>query len=245
LGFTWSAEKVKWFEKALETGEYPRVFMPILETMIDRKSSVLEIAAGVGPFSRMLASRVKSVTALEPSDLALAALREASIEKGISNIRYVESTWEEWPDEVHDVIIAAYAGGSVTGSEESLIRLNALARRGVLLVAPVSRERKNFGVDSLYVRLNREPPLRRECPPDTEAILKSLGISFESAIYTYEFGQPLQSIDEGVRLISSYHQFGPDEMEIVRDFVKESVVETGDGYYLPNLRTSRVFYWYT
>jgi 2-polyprenyl-3-methyl-5-hydroxy-6-metoxy-1,4-benzoquinol methylase len=106
LSFTWSGEKIKWFTRALETSEYPWVFMPILETMLDTESTVLEIAAGVGPFSRMLAGRVRSVTALEPCSLALSDLRKTSLQKGIHNIRYVESTWEDWPGEVHDVIIA-------------------------------------------------------------------------------------------------------------------------------------------
>jgi hypothetical protein len=245
LSFTWSGEKIKWFTRALETSEYPWVFMPILETMLDTESTVLEIAAGVGPFSRMLAGRVRSVTALEPCSLALSDLRKTSLQKGIHNIRYVESTWEDWPGEVHDVIIASYAGRAIMGSRESIIRINALAGRGVVLITPVGRAKKNFGIDSLYARLNRKPPLRARCPLDTEAVLKDLGISFESGTYAYEFGQPLRSIDEGVELISGYHEFTPCELEIVRDFVKERATETGNGYYFPSLRTSQVFYWYT
>lgn len=245
MSFTWSEEKIKWFTRALEISEYPWVFMPILETMIDTESTVLEIAAGVGPFSRMLAGKVRSVTALEPCSLALSDLRKTALEKGIHNICYVESSWEDWPGEVHDVIVASYAGSSVMGSRESLIRINALAGRGVVLITPVGRGKKNFGIDSLYERLDREPPLRSRCPLDTEAVLEALGIPFKSATYTYEFGQPLRSIDEGVELISGYHEFTPGEMEIVRGFVKERVVETGNGCYFPSSRTSQVFYWYT
>ncbi len=244
MSFTWSEEKIKWFTRALEISEYPQVFMPILETMLDSGSTVLEIAAGVGPFSRMLAGRVRSVTALEPCSLALSDLRKTSLEKGIHNIRYVESTWEDWPGEAHDVIVASYAGRSIMGSRQSLIKINALASRGVMLITPVDRARKNFGVDSLYARLDREPPLRTKCPLDTRAVLEDLGIPFESATYTYEFGQPLQSIDEGVELISGYHEFTPCELEIVRDFVKERVTGMGNGYYFPSSRTSQVFYWH-
>lgn len=245
MSFTWSEEKIKWFTGALEISEYPGVFMPILETMLDTGSTVLEIAAGVGPFSRMLAGRVKSVTALEPCGLALSDLRKTSLEKGIHNIRYVESTWEDWPGEVHDVIVASYAGRSIMGSRQSLIKINALARRGVMLITPVDRARKNFGIDSLYARLDREPPLRAKCPLDTKAVLEDLGIPFESGTYTYEFGQPLQFIDEGVELISGYHEFTSCELGIVRDFVKERVTEMGNGYYFPSSRTSQVFYWHT
>jgi hypothetical protein len=243
LSFAWSEEKVKWFTRALEISEYPGVFMPILETMLDKENTVLEIAAGVGPFARMLADKVRSVTALEPCNLALSDLRRTSLEKGIHNIRYIESTWEDWQGQAHDVIIASYAGRSIMGSPQSLTRINALARRGVMLVTPVGRERKNFGVDSLYARLDREPPLRTRCPLDTEAVLEDLGIPFESATYTYEFGQPLESIDEGVQLISGYHEFAPCELEIVKDFVEERVIKTDSGYYLPSSRTSQVFYW--
>ncbi|HXL03554.1 MAG TPA: class I SAM-dependent methyltransferase [Bacillota bacterium] len=244
MSFSWSEEKIRWFTRALEISEYPWVFMPILETMLDRESTVLEIAAGVGPFARMLADKVRGITALEPCNLALSDLRRTSLEKGIHNISCVESTWEDWPGEIHDVVIASYAGRSITGSRESLIRMNALARRGVILVTPVGRERKNFGIDSLYARLRREPPLRTRCPQDTKAILENLGIPFKSAEYTYEFGQPLESIDEGVQLISGYHEFAPCELEIIRDFVQERVTETDNGYYLPSSRTSQVFYWH-
>ena len=245
MGFTWIKEKIKWFTRALEISEYPRVFMPILKTMLDTESTVLEIAAGVGPFSRMLAGRVRSITALEPCGLALSDLRKTSLEKGIHNIRYVESTWEDWPGEVHDVIIASYACRSIKGSREALTRINALAGRGVVLITPVGREKRNFGIDSLYARLNREPPLRTKCPLDTKAVLEDLGIPFQCATYTYEFGQPLRSIDEGVELVSGYHEFTPCELEVVRGFVKERVTEMGKGYYFPSSRTSQVFYWYT
>ena len=70
-------------------------------------------------------------------------------------------------------------------------------------------------------------------------------IPFYHAIYTYEFGQPLQSIDEGVQFLSGYHSFLSNELKIVRDFIKDKAVKLGAGYYLPSTRTSEVFYWYT
>ena len=244
MSFTWSEEKIKWFTSALEISEYPGVFTPLLETMLDTETTVLEIAAGVGPFSRMLAKRVRSITALEPCNLALSDLRRTSLEKGIQNIRYVESTWEDWPGEAHDVIIASYAGSSVMGSPQSLIKVDSLARRWVMLISPVSRTKKNFGIDSLYERLGREPPLRTGCFQDTDVLLRGLGISFQFAECTYEFGQPLGSIDEGVKFMCGYHQFAPNELRVVRDFIEERAIKLDNGYYLPSSRTSQVFYWH-
>lgn len=243
MGFTWSESKIKWFTRALEVSEYPWVFLPILRAMLDKESTVLELAAGVGPFSRMLAGEVESVTALEPCTLAVSDLRQTSLERGIHNIRCVEAAWEDWPGEVHDVVIASYAGGPITGSGDSLTKIDALARCGVVLITPCGKEKKNFGVDSLYARLGREPHSRAGCPQDTGAVLSNLGIPFRSACYTYEFGQPLLSIDEGVELISAYHEFAPHELGLVRDFVEERVMRRDAGYYLPSSRTSQVFYW--
>ena len=245
MSFTWTEDKIEWFARALEIGEYPTVFLPILNTMLDTESTVLEIGAGIGPFARMLAGKVRSVTALEPSGLALSHLKDTSFAKGILNIFCIESTWENWQGEEHDVVIASYVGESIVGSEQSLIRINSLARRGVVLIAPFGRSKTNFGIDSLYKILGREPPFRMRCSQDTQMILRELGVCFQSAKYTYEFGQPLQSVDEGVRFMSAYHEFALEELDAVRDFVREKVIETDSGYYFPSSRTSLVLYWYT
>lgn len=75
-------------------------------------STVLDIGCGPGILSIPLASRVKSITALDPSENMLDILKKHIKEKGIYNIKTVESCWENAAPELigkHDYVIASYS----------------------------------------------------------------------------------------------------------------------------------------
>ncbi len=244
MKFTWDDDKVRWYAAALQAGEYPRVFAPLLEDMLCPGATVLEVGAGIGPFALMLAPGVQRVTALDPSRLALAHLRARARARGIENIACVESTWEDWPGEPHDLIIASYVGRRIAQDEVSLLKMDSLARQAVVLVCPVEAVKREFGVDVLLDSLGREPVTRAGTAEDSRRALARLGIPVSSRRYTYEFGQPLESIEEGTRFLARYFDLRePHELDAARRFLEARLVRRGGRYYLPGARTSEVLYW--
>lgn len=244
MRFTWDEDKIRWYAAALEAGDYPRVFMPLLQGMLDFHSTVLEVGAGIGPFALMLAAKVQRVTALEPCGLALEHLRTTAQARGIANMECVESTWEDWPGEPHDAIIASYVGKRVAADEASLLKMNSLARRAVVLVGPVEAVKRDFGIDVLLASLGRESAARGGTAGDSRRALERLGIPFSSRTYTYEFGQPFSSLDEAVTFFARHFQLTPHELDRTRSFLEKRLVPRDQGYYLPGTRTSDVVYWH-
>ena len=90
---------------------YPgKLIEPVLDH-IDMHSSVLDIGAGSGSISMIVAKVSKSVTAVEPSAAQMKRLRSKVLIEDAANVSLVERRWEEVTlDEIgcHDVVIASY-----------------------------------------------------------------------------------------------------------------------------------------
>jgi SAM-dependent methyltransferase len=71
-----------------------------------RRSTVVDVGAGTGRFSLALAPRVHEVVAVDASSAMLGILRRTARQKGITNVRSIESRWE-------DVPLAAGTAGAV------------------------------------------------------------------------------------------------------------------------------------
>src|SRR5215831_16667523 len=77
-----------------------------LRNIVSPESSVLDVGAGTGRFSLALAPQSKHVTAVEPSAAMLEYLRQDAAERGLSNISYLKTTWQDAPDDLEaDIVI--------------------------------------------------------------------------------------------------------------------------------------------
>lgn len=97
--------------------------------------TVLDIGCGPGILSIPLSGRVKSITALDPSGSMLDILKAHIKEKGIKNIKTVESRWEDaapWLIGKHDYVIASYSL-MMRDIVPALIKMNDTARKEVVL----------------------------------------------------------------------------------------------------------------
>ena len=102
--------------------------------------TVLDIGCGAGTLAIPLASRVRSVTALDVSDKMLELLQQRCGELGLANVKPVLSGWEDdWQAAgvgPHDVVLASrslFAADLRT----AIAKLTALARKRVMIVSLV------------------------------------------------------------------------------------------------------------
>ncbi|OPX61827.1 MULTISPECIES: class I SAM-dependent methyltransferase [unclassified Methanoregula] len=63
--------------------------------VVGRQSRVLEVGSGPGTFVIPFAKRVKSVTAVEPSDGMIRMIRQNTAEAGIGNYDIIRKTWQD------------------------------------------------------------------------------------------------------------------------------------------------------
>lgn len=241
--FTWNARRAHWYMKAIDRGDYPRAFLPLFSGLLRPSDSVLDIGAGIGALSLLIAPQVRTVTAVDSSIHAIRMLEALAQEREIHNIVCVTAAWGEFVPEPHDVVIAAYAGKNVVGSAEALLSLTRAAVRLVVAVVPVQEYKTEFRINELAALLGKPPLLTSGTSGDVREALRALGCSPRSQVFTYEFGQPFDDADEAAEFLGEYLGLSDAEKAVVRAWVEPRLVVRDGGLYLPSTRTSEVLWW--
>ncbi|MBA3010116.1 MAG: class I SAM-dependent methyltransferase [Proteobacteria bacterium] len=81
--------------------------LQIVLNLLTEDMSVLEIGAGTGIFTKHIAKKVKRVTVVEPSPSMIRVMKDNLEQKGIKNVRIIQSNWEEAEVGLHDMVLAA------------------------------------------------------------------------------------------------------------------------------------------
>ncbi len=80
---------------------------------VTSQNSVLDVGAGTGRFALALAPQVQHVTAVEPNAAMLDYLRRDAAEQGLSNISYMQTSWQDAPTDLHAPISFSVAMSSI------------------------------------------------------------------------------------------------------------------------------------
>jgi 2-polyprenyl-3-methyl-5-hydroxy-6-metoxy-1,4-benzoquinol methylase len=80
-----------------------------LRDEVTPQTSVLDVGAGTGRFTVALAPQAQHIIAVEPSAVMLDYLRRDAREQGLTNISYVQTTWQDAPADLHaDIVICSH-----------------------------------------------------------------------------------------------------------------------------------------
>src|SRR5437667_2604284 len=102
-----------------------------LRDIVTPRTSVLDVGAGTGRFSLALAPQSKHVTAVEPSAAMLDFLRQDAAEQGLSNISYVQTTWQDASDDLQaDIVICSHVLYPIRDIVPFLMKLQKATRQG-------------------------------------------------------------------------------------------------------------------
>src|SRR3989304_4930002 len=101
----WSEKKATWYSQALRYSTYPRKAVEVISTRLTGVISLLDVGAGTGSLALPLASQVRKVTALEPSQPMLEILEKKASRLGIKNVKTINASWGEVTMEPHDAIL--------------------------------------------------------------------------------------------------------------------------------------------
>jgi 2-polyprenyl-3-methyl-5-hydroxy-6-metoxy-1,4-benzoquinol methylase len=109
-------EKDAWCKRALEFKEgvkrrwsKPDSSRDFILSQISPDSTVLDIGAGVGAWSTLLARKAKHVTAVEPSLSMIDVMRSSLAEEGITNVAIVQGSWPDVQVEPHDYSLCSHS----------------------------------------------------------------------------------------------------------------------------------------
>ena len=112
----------------------------LMLSQIDGDTTVLDIGAGTGSWTILLARQARQVTAVDPSPGMLEVLRENVEAEGLNNVTIVQGAWPEVQVDVHDLSLCAHAMYGVADLPLFVRRMMAVTRRRCFLLmrAPVA-----------------------------------------------------------------------------------------------------------
>jgi SAM-dependent methyltransferase len=107
------------------------------EFMISRMhpdSTVIDIGAGTGEWSILLAPLVKHVTAVEPSGSMIGVMRESLAAAAIANVSIVQGEWPDVEVEKHDYSLCSHAMYAAPDLRAFILRMIACTRHTCFLL---------------------------------------------------------------------------------------------------------------
>lgn len=102
----------------------------MLRHEVTPQTSVLDVGAGTGRFAVALAPQAQYIIAVEPNSAMLDYLRRDASERGLTNISYIQTTWENAPDDLDaDIVICSHVLYPIRDIVPFLAKLHAATRR--------------------------------------------------------------------------------------------------------------------
>ena len=209
--------------------------------------TVLDMGAGTGRFAVPMARQVSHVTALDPSAGMLAYLEEGMTQAGYSNYSVVRKRWEDivvgQDILVHDVVFASNSLG-FDDLAAALEKINAAARRAVHLLWFAGETRRPMGAELLR-RLGRDRETRFS--PDylyIVNILHAMGIYADVSIKKVMNRRIYDTVDDAVLWMSERDDFSPEEVEILRTYLAETMEPMEDGRFTEYRTGWRAHIWW-
>lgn len=235
----WPKDSLSWYEKACDMFDYPnKPFGSFIKEIISSKDTVLDLGCGLGAASLMIAPWCKKVLAFDQDQEALDRLESKMSSLDISNIERINGCWP-MEDKIHPEVVIALNVHNALKTVENMSAMYQMAKRAgfIACAAPTSREEESFL--ELKKELGIEPHWER-CNNGcwTKGVLEGLGAFVQCQKVTYEFGQPLNTMEEVVQFIG--WQIGVDSSSenIIRKYSEKYIIKQNNKLIVPITRQS-------
>jgi SAM-dependent methyltransferase len=189
--------------------------------------TVLDIGSGPGTLAIPLAKKVKSVTALDISSEMLKHLKENAAENGLSNIEYINSSWEDALAAkkvgVHDVVVASRSLTPLN-IHETMAGVASVAGRAAYITLPVIHLPFDWEV---YQAIGRGG---KKHPPYIYVlnVLYQMGIPANCEILFSKVKVRFTSVDEAIEELQwRTDPFTPEETAKLKAFLGKRFAEHG------------------
>ena len=172
-----------------------------ISELVGTDSTVLDVGGGAGRFAVALSLTCKSVTVVDPSESMLEQLQEATTEAGQSNVTSVHSDWETAEVEPEDVVLCSHVVYGVADIRPFIEKLNAHARRRVVLLSFVDSPQSN--VAALWEPVHGERRINLPAMPELMNVLWEMDIYPSVRMLTSARVQSFESVDAAFEELSN------------------------------------------
>ena len=130
----WAGRALEFKEGVQRRWVRPDSSRDFILSQVDGDSTVLDIGAGTGAWSALLARKAKRVTAVEPSAAMIEVMRGDLAAQSIANVAIVQGAWPEVSVEPHDFSLCSHAVYACPDLAAFLRRMDACTRRTCFLL---------------------------------------------------------------------------------------------------------------
>ncbi len=240
----WTPRRARLFNLALQASDFPAQTLKALEPALAGCQSALDVGAGVGALTVLLAKRLPQVTALEPSPAMLEELRANLTRNHLDNVACLRAAWGKDVVPPHDLVLVANVAPLFDDLLSFLIEAEPLARQAIALVQNVGPGTEKFYAGELYPLLLGKPYPPRRDYLGTVSLLHSMGIYANVQIIGYQFDQPFDDFVEAVQFWKEYLRLDtPEQERQLVAFLEGRLLRVGDRCIAPMRRQSAVIWW--
>lgn len=230
--FCWTEQSLDWYRRAAAHGDFHAQLAARLAPYLSPTDTVFDLGCGAGYLSLELAARTRQVTAVDIDQNALIGLRQMADAHGVNNLDLLCADCSTLAAHgiTRDIAVLCFFGQ--LANEENLNRYLGCCTK--TLVAIVSDGSASDISPSGVSRHGKHRTV------DIEAFLHAQGIPFTLTRDTLEFGQPLDSLEEGEAFVRHYAPHC--SVQEARAHLAAHCTALPDGrFYLPNQKHFGIF----
>jgi len=188
MHFSWEEQTIRWFTDAGTYTGFHKTLARRIIPYLEQDDTLCDAGCGIGRLDLELAPYVRSITAVDVSENAIAALRRDAAAIGISNlcadVRDVDTMTEQF-----DIIILSFFG------QKNMFGLLENCCRKLIRIVAADNKSKMY------------PEQHKKCFKDTIptvcGLLDEKGLDYKLELGKMEFGQPLRSWHDAEQFVLS------------------------------------------
>lgn len=202
---------------------------------IENKSTLIDVGAGTGNFSRLLSPYFKNITLVDVNKKPLSFLEKCAKRDKLANLNIINKNYYDLEITTkYDFLILSLFGNP---SEDDIKKLFSFVNYSVVIVTNTYKKAREIKSIELEKRLKQKPS-----KDIWIKYLKENKYKYGIKNYTIEFGQPVKSLADAKNFLSGYYEKQIVEkklksiIKIDNDFIKQNKFNNKSKfkYYIPN-----------
>lgn len=229
------ATRSEYFRPSLRRQDGPDPFLDRVLAHVTPATTVLDVGAGGGRYAIPIAAHAREVVAVEPAAPMVRVLREEAEAAGVTNLRVVQSAWEEAAVAPAEVTICSHVIYPIADVVPFLRKLDAMTR-GICFLF-LNAGQPPWELADLWLRFHDEPMRPQPTYIDAYNLLHQLGILADVEIVSFQRqsylgGATFEAAVERLRDTLILDD-GPTTTRRLHEVLREVLVQTPQGWQLP------------
>jgi len=226
MNFNWNSNTIRWYQEADAYSGFSRNIANFVAPRLEGYSTLCDIGCGLGLVDLELSKYINGITCIDINREAIEALKKSVEDRKITNIetRLMDCNAI---DEVWDVIFISFFGGC---------NLQEFLHYCKKLIVVVNKKNHSELIPIKY------RTFKKNTVDQVEQVLTEKGISYLLTEVSFEFGQPLISLEDAQNFVRAHSpQITAEDLS---NFLSDRLTETGEKQYpffIPRMKSMGIF----